>query len=159
MTVGIRQLMGEIERVRDSFQAAVFLAGDLDAALAFAAADCVLVNEPMRTGASGGAGLRRYLGEDLLPHLPAGLTFQRISRTTDRWRVVDEAAVGFTHDRELPWLLPGAAPSHRSAQVLMISVVTVRESRITAHRTLWDFAGLLTQLHLHPSDVARPATV
>jgi hypothetical protein len=40
-----------------------------------------------------------------------------ISRTVDRFRPVDEAMVSFTHDRELPWLLPGTGPTHRQAEV------------------------------------------
>ena len=160
MTMGVQQLMLEVERVRDSFHGAVFSTPDLEAALAATAADCVLVNLPMGTGASG-EGLRRFLAEDVLPHLPADLTFRRISRTVDRWRLAEEATVGFTHDRELPWLLPGVAPTHRRVDVLAISVVSIRHSRITSHRTLWDHAGLLAQLHLDPSDVttSRSASV
>ena len=147
MTTGVQQLMLEIERVRDRFHQAIYAAGDLEAALAAAAADCVLVNTPTGTGATGEAALRRYLAEDVLPHLPGDLGFARISRTVDRWRVVEEATVGFTHDRVLPWLLPGVPPTHRRAEALCISVVSVRHSRITSHRTLWDVAGMLAQLH------------
>lgn len=148
MTTGVQQLMLEVAKIRDRFHEAVYSTGDLEVALATAAVDCVLVNTPTRTGATGEAALRRYLAEDVLPHLPADLGFARISRTVDRWRVVEEATVGFTHDRELPWLLPGVPPTHRRAEVLSISVVAVRHSRITSHRTLWDVDGMLGQLHL-----------
>ena len=148
MTAGVQQLMLEVERVRDRFHEAVYAAGDLDAALGAAADDCVLVNTPTGTGAAGAPALRRYLAEDVLPHLPADLHVERISRTVDRWRVVEEATVGFTHDRELPWLLPGVPATHRRAEVLSISVVSVRHSLVTSHRTLWDVTGLLAQLHL-----------
>lgn len=154
MTIGIQHLMVEVERVGDSFRAAAYTAPDLDAALAETAPGCALVNLPVGTGGSTRAGLRRYLAEDVHPHLPADLSFRRVSRTVDRWRVVDESAVGFTHDRELPWPLPGAVPTHRHAEVLAISVVSIRTSQITAHRTLWDLSGLLAQLHLDPSDVS-----
>ena len=61
----------------------------------------------------------------------------------------------FTHDRELPWLLPGVAPTGRQVEVLAISVVSVRHrsragrttTLIASHRTLWDQVGLLDQLH------------
>ncbi len=161
MTIGVQQLMLAVERIRDSFHTAVYSTGDLEAARAAVADNCALVNLPMATGASDGAGLRRFLAEDVLPHLPADLSFQRISRTVDRWRVAEEATVEFTHDRELPWLLPGVAPTHRRASVLAISVVSVRHSRITSHRTLWDHSALLSQLRLDPSHLARgrPARV
>ncbi len=144
--------MLEVERVRDVFHQAVYVAHDLDAALAVTSADCDVVNQPMQTGGTNAEDLRRFLAEDVLPHLPADLSFRRITRTVDRWRAAEETTVEFTHDRELPWLLPGIAPTHRRAEVLAISVVTVRRSVITAHRTLWDHAGLLAQLQLDPSD-------
>lgn len=163
MTVGIQQLMWEIEGIRDAFHAAVHTTGDLDAALAALTEDCTLVNLPVGTGAAGDR-LRGHLADDVLPHLPADLSFRRISRTVDKFRVVEEATVAFTHDRELPWLLPGAAPTGRRAEVLTISVVTFRHSRINAHRTrseicghrtLWDHAGLLAQLGLEHVEMSR----
>ena len=154
--MGIQQLMWAIERLQDSFHAAVYSARDLDAALATMAEDCVLSNVPDPAGGHTADGLRRHLAEDVLPHLPVDLAFRRVSRTVDQRRLVEEATVEFTHDRELPWLLPGVAPTHRRAAVLAISVVTVRHtsqlgvvsSRIAGHRTLWDHAGLRAQLRL-----------
>jgi carboxymethylenebutenolidase len=154
--MGIQQLISAMEKVTDAFDAAVYAARDLDAALAATAPDCVLENVPLGRGARDQQDLRRHLAEDVLPHLPPDLTFRRLSRTVDQRRLVDEVMVGFTHDRELPWLLPGAGPTHRHAEVLAISVVAFRhtsrlgttESRITSHRTLWDHAGLLAQLQV-----------
>jgi carboxymethylenebutenolidase len=72
--------------------------------------------------------------------------------------VVDELVVGFTHDRELPWLLPAAPASQVRVEVLAITVATVRQGRIAAVRTLWDQAGLLARLGLAPTSV-RPGTL
>ncbi len=55
-------------------------------------------------------------------------------------------AVGFTHDRELP----GVAPTHRRAEILAISVVTVQRSLVASCRTLWDQTALLAQLQIDP---------
>lgn len=158
VTKAVQDLMVAVERTRDAFAAAV-RDGDVDAALAVVADDVALVNVPVGTGARGAEALRRHLADDVLPHRPADLTVRRVSRTGDRWRVVDEEVVAFTHDRELPWLLPGIAPTGRHVEVLAISVVTVRRRRITEHRTLWDHHGLLSQLEL-PAEhaaAARPA--
>lgn len=158
MTVAIQQLMWEIERLRDAFHEAIHAKRDVDAALALVTDGCTLANLPVGTGAAG-ADLRRHLAEDVLPHLPTDLGFRRVSRTVDKFRVVEESVVTFTHDRELPWLLPGAPPTHRRAEVLTISVAGFRHSRINAHRTrslmathrtLWDHHGLLAQLGLAP---------
>ena len=150
MTKAVQDLMVAVERTRDTFAAAV-RDGDLDAALAVVADDVVLENTPVGTGARGVAALRRHLADEVLPHRPADLATRRISRTTDRWRVVDEEMVTFTHDRAMPWLLPGVAPTGRRAEVLAISVVAVRRERITEVRTLWDHHGLLTRLGLLPA--------
>ncbi|MBV9795556.1 MAG: hypothetical protein JO016_16635 [Actinobacteria bacterium] len=153
MTKAVQDRMVEVARIRDAFQAALFSRPDLDAALACVTPGCTLANIPAGTGATGD-GLRRYLAGDLLPHLPAGLSFRRLSRTFDRWRVAQEDMVSFTHDRELPWLLPGVAATHRPAEVLAISIVTVERSLIASHRTLWDQTALLAQLGLDPARVS-----
>ena len=62
-------------------------------------------------------------------------------------------AVGFTHDRELPGLLPGVAPIRRRAEILAISVVTVQRSFVASCRTLWDQTALLAQLQIDPADL------
>lgn len=139
--------MRQIERVWDGYREAL-AAGDVERAMAATDATTSLVHLPVGTGAPDRDGLRRHLAEDLLPHRPADLTRRRVSRTVDRFRLVEDEVVTFTHDRELPWLLPGAAATHRSAQVVAITVVTVRQGRIGGQRTLWDHAGLLAQLGL-----------
>lgn len=153
MTKGVQDRMVEVERVRDAFHSAIYSASSPGAAMALTATGCVLVNLPAGTGATSGDDLRRYLADDVLPHLPADLAFRRISRTGDRWRVAQEDIVSFTHDLELPWLLPGIAPTHRRAEVLAMSVVTVQRSLITSHRTLWDQTALLAQLQAGPAGV------
>jgi carboxymethylenebutenolidase len=82
----------------------------------------------------------------LLPWLPGDLTLTRISRTVDRWRLVDEMTVSFTHDRELPWLLPGIESTHWQANVLVIAVVAFERGRIRSVRMRWDHATLTAQL-------------
>ena len=165
MTMGIQQLMWQIEGVRDEFHAAVHSARDVRAAAACLGEVCVLVNSPVGTGGEDPDAIRRYLAEDVLPHLPADLEFERVSRTVDQRRVVDEMRVRFTHDRELPWLLPGVPPTGEAADVLAIGVVSFRHrssagrtlSRISAHRTLWDHTELCAQLRVDPASVRATA--
>lgn len=158
MTKGVQDLMVGVERVRDAFHQALYGSGDAAEALALADENCSLRNVPTGTGGNGQQGLRCYLEQELLPHRPADLTFRRISRTGNRWSVAQEDAVSFTHDRELPWLLPGVPPTGHRVQILAMSVVEVRRSRVTSHRTLWDHATLLTQLDLRLEDVPIKAS-
>ena len=105
-----------------------------------------MLHLPAMTGAAGEQGLARFYAEDFLPHLPADLTRTRISRTVDRFRLVDETTVAFSHDRELPWLLPGVPATHRGAEVLTVAIVSYRRGRIRSVRVLWDYATLTAQL-------------
>jgi carboxymethylenebutenolidase len=91
--------------------------------------------------------VRRDLAAALAP-MAADLALNRISRTVDRWRLVEEATVSFTHDRELPWLLPGAEPTFRRAEVLAIAVVGFHRMKISSLRVLWDHATLTAQLNI-----------
>ncbi len=151
MTTAIAQFMRELEGAWDAHREAL-VRRDLAAALAPMAAEPSVVHMPAMTGASGRAAVERFYAGQVLPHLPADLALSRISRTVDRWRLVEETTVSFTHDRELPWLLPGAEPTFRRAEVLAITVVAFRRTQISSLRVLWDHATLTTQL-----DVTAPA--
>ena len=146
MTTAIAQFMRELEGAWDAHREALLGRRDLAAALAPMAAEPSVVHMPAMTGASGRPGVERFYAEQVLPHLPADLTLRRISRTVDRWRLVEETTVSFTHDRELPWLLPGAEPTFRRAEVLAIAVVGFDRARIRSQRILWDHATLQDQL-------------
>lgn len=154
MTPGIQELMRQVEQVRDAFRRAV-LAGDVDAALAACAASVTVAHLPMGSGAAGQEELRRFLTDDVAAHLPADLAVTRLSRTVDRFRVVDEERVAFTHDRPVPWLLPGVPPTGRRAEALAVSICTVRQGKVLGVRVLWDLATLLAGLGL-PADAVLP---
>ena len=118
MTPSIAQFMRDLEQAWDAHQQALLQRRDLAAALASLAAEPAVTHIPAMTGATGRQAVERFYADQVLPHLPEDLELRRISRTVDRWRLVDETTVSFTHDRELPWLLPGAAadlPAGRGA--------------------------------------------
>jgi carboxymethylenebutenolidase len=155
VTMEIQHLMWKLEELATGFREAAFDKGDVDAALGSLTEDCALTNVPMGTGGTGTDALRRYL-EDVVAHRPADLQFRRVSKTVDQRRLAEESMVTFTHDRELPWLLPGVAPTGRQVEVLAITVVSARHrsragrttTLIAGHRTLWDAVGLLNQLRV-----------
>jgi carboxymethylenebutenolidase len=148
VTPSIAQFMRDLEQVWDAHQQALIQRRDLQAALAQLAAEPAIMYIPAMTGGTGRQAVERFYADQFLPHLPADLTLRRISRTVDRWRLVDETTVSFTHDRELPWLLPGAEPTFRRAEVLAIAVVGFDRTRIRSQRVLWDHATLAVQLNI-----------
>ena len=148
MTYAIAQFLIQLERAWNEHLDAALTRRDLDTMLATLAPEPSVRHNPAGTGAAGADAVRRFYAAEFLPHLPADLTVSRISRTVDRWRLVDEATVSFTHDRELPWLLPGAEPTHRRAEVLAITVVAFERRMVRSVRVLWDHATLTAQLGL-----------
>jgi carboxymethylenebutenolidase len=146
VTQAIAQFMVDMASVWDEHTSALLGPGDLAAAARHLAADPSVLHMPVMTGAAGEQALKRFYAEEFLPHLPADLTRTRISRTVDRFRLVDETTVAFTHDCELPWLLPGISPTHRRAEVLTVAVVSYARGRIRSVRVLWDYATLTAQL-------------
>jgi carboxymethylenebutenolidase len=157
VTPSIAQFMRNLEQAWDAHQQALLTRRDLAAALAPLAAEPAVTHIPAMTGATGRQAVERFYADQVLPHLPDDLELRRISRTVDRWRLVDETTVSFTHDRELPWLLPGAEPTFRRAEVLAIAVVGFRRMKISSLRVLWDHATLTAQLNITVPVATAPA--
>ena len=158
MTPSIAQFMRDLEQVWEAHQQALLKHRDLRAALAPLAAEPAVTHIPAMTGASGRRAVERFYADQFLPYVPDDLTLSKISRTVDRWRLVDETTVSFTHDRELPWLLPGVEPTFRRAEVLAIAVVGFDRTRIRSQRVLWDHATMAGQLGLSNQVTAPAAT-
>jgi carboxymethylenebutenolidase len=146
VTTAIAQFMRELERLWDEHREASVACRDLAGALAHLAAEPSVWHLPAKTGAAGRPAVERFYAEEFLPHVPGDLAVTRLSRTVDRFHLVDEATVSFTHDRELPWLLPGVAPTHRRAEVLTIAIVGFERRLIRSQRIHWDHATMARQL-------------
>jgi carboxymethylenebutenolidase len=140
--------MRQLEHVWDDHVRATMAGRDVRAAMAGMTAEPSVRHLPTMAGAAGAAAVGRFYAEEFFPALPADLIRTRLSRTVDRFRLAEETMVSFTHDRELPWLLPGVAPTHRPAEVLAITVVGFRRGHIDSIRTLWDHATLTARLGL-----------
>ncbi len=157
VTTAIAQFMRDLEGAWEAHRDALLTRRDLAAALATMAAEPSVTHRPAMTGGTGRQAVERFYTEQVLPYLPADLTLNKISRTVDRWRLVEETTVSFTHDRALPWLLPGAEPTFRRAEVLAIVVVGFHRMKISSLRVLWDHATLTAQLGVTVPVATAPA--
>ena len=153
MTTAIAQFMRELERVWDEHRDASVFRRDLAGTLAHLAAQPSVRHLQAGTGATGRLALEHFYAEDFLPHVPADLAIIRRSRTVDRFHLVNETTVSFTHDQQLPWLLPGVDATHRRAEVQAIAIVGFERGRIRSQRIHWDHATLAVQLGI-PSPAA-----
>lgn len=140
--------MGDLERVWDAHVAAEFEQKDADAAVATMCDDASLLHVPVATGARGKAELRRFYAEVFIPSWPDDTDVAPVSRTVGDTCVVDELLVRGTHDRPMPFWLPGVEPTGRRFELPHAAVITFRGGLIASERIYWDQASLLVQLGL-----------
>jgi carboxymethylenebutenolidase len=76
------------------------------------------------------------------------MAIKLLSRTVGDDRVVDEMIVSFTHDREIPAMLPGVAPTGRKVVLPHVAVVGFKDGKIAYEHIYWDQASLLVQIGL-----------
>jgi carboxymethylenebutenolidase len=62
--------------------------------------------------------------------------------------VVDELLFSFTHTTEIPWMLPGVAPTGRRVEVPLLAVIKFRGNKLYHEHIYWDQASVLVQVGL-----------
>ena len=69
-------------------------------------------------------------------------------RTVGATQVVDEMLFCFTHTTEIPWMLPGVAPTGRRVEIPLLAVVKFRGDKLYHEHIYWDQASVLVQVGL-----------
>jgi carboxymethylenebutenolidase len=77
----------------------------------------IFENHALTGGARAPTPCRAFYSSQFIGHTPADAVLHPIARTLSPERVIDEFIFEFTHDSELPWMLPGIAPTGRSAHI------------------------------------------
>jgi carboxymethylenebutenolidase len=80
--------------------------------------------------------------------MPADTTLTPISRTVGEDQIVDEMIFSFTHTQEMPWMLPGIAPTNRRVEVPLVAIVHFRDDKLAHEHIYWDQASVLKQIGL-----------
>jgi carboxymethylenebutenolidase len=80
--------------------------------------------------------------------MPPDTTLTPISRTVGKDQLVDEMIFSFTHTLEMPWMLPGIAPTGRRVEVALVAIVRFREGKLEHEHIYWDQASVLKQIGL-----------
>ena len=136
----------DIGAVFDDHVAAEFVDMDLDATMATMTDDPYVNHVPVMTGGVGSEGVRSFYGEHFIGRWPEDLQITPVSRTTGEDQVVDELVLSFTHDIEMPQLLPGVAPTGRRVQLPFCVVVKFEGGKVAHEHIYWDQASLLVQV-------------
>jgi len=125
-----------------------FSTPDVSSTIATMVEDAYVNHVPVMTGGYGHAALRRFYAEDFISQMPADTSIQLVARTLGEDRLVDEMIFSFTHTKEMPWMLPGIAPTHRHVDIPLVVVVGFRDSKLAHERIYWDQASVLKQIGL-----------
>lgn len=138
----------DLGAVFDEHVASEFETKDIDATMRTMVEDPYVWHVPALTGASGGEQVRQFYTSQFIGHTPADAILQPISRTVSADRVIDEFVMEFTHDAEVPFMLPGVAPTGRKVRIPMVVVMGFEGNKITHEHIYWDQASVLAQLGL-----------
>lgn len=129
-----------------------FDAKDAGATMATMVPEPYVNHIPTMTGGTGFGLLARFYQYHFIDHNPDQRVIP-ISRTVGPTRVVDEFVACLTHDREIPWLLPGVKPTGKYVEIPIVSVVGFRGDKLHHEHIYWDQASLLVQLGLIDTDL------
>jgi carboxymethylenebutenolidase len=80
--------------------------------------------------------------------MPPDTSLTPISRTIGDDQLVDEMIFSFTHTEEMPWMLPGVAPTNRRVEVPLVVIVRFRDGKLAHEHIYWDQASVLKQIGL-----------
>jgi len=103
---------------------------------------------PVMTGGRGKPELRAFYSQDFIPRMPPDTTLTPISRTVGIDQLVDEMIFSFTHTQEMPWMLPGIAPTNMRVQIPLVAIVRFRDGKIAHEHIYWDQASILKRIGL-----------
>jgi len=106
---------------------------------------------PTMTGGFGKAALREFYSRDFIPSMPPDTTLTPVSRTVGEDQLVDEMIFSFTHTQEIPWMLPGIAPTNRRVDIPLVAIVRFRGDKLAHEHIYWDQASVLKQIGLLPA--------
>src|SRR5690348_3336966 len=138
----------DLARIWEEHTKHEFQTQNLNSTLATMAEDGYVNHIPVMTGAAGKAALREFYGRQFIPCMPPDTTLTPVSRTVGQNQLVDEMIFSFTHSQEMPWMLPGIAPTNRRVEVPLVAIVGFREGKVAFERVYWDQASVLKQVGL-----------
>jgi len=125
-----------------------FATRDTEATLATMTEDAHVNHVPVMTGGAGRDALRAFYSRGFIPSMPPDHQLTQVSRTVGDNQLVDEMIFSFTHTQEMPWMLPGIAPTHAHVEVPLVAIVGFRDGKLVSEHIYWDQASVLKQIGL-----------
>ena len=132
----------------DRHTTAEFVEKDADATMPTMTANPFVNSVPVMAGGVGFEGVRDFYRRYFLPGNPDDTAATPVARTVGAHRIVDELIHSFTHDIEMPWILPGIPPTGKKVEVALVAVIEFEGDKIAGERIYWDQASVLAQIGL-----------
>ncbi|OGE20200.1 MAG: hypothetical protein A3J42_03740 [Candidatus Dadabacteria bacterium RIFCSPHIGHO2_12_FULL_53_21] len=101
---------------------------------------------PVMTGGSGRDNVRDFYSKHFIPYQPEDVELALVSRTVGSDTVVDELIFKFTHNIDMPWILPGIRPTGKKVELPLVVIVQFKDGKISSEHIYWDQASVLVQI-------------
>jgi carboxymethylenebutenolidase len=137
-----------LERVWEAHTAAEFVTRDVDATMRTMTADPTVLHVPTGMGGAGFEAVRDFYQRWFVGRNASDMSIETLSRTVGNDTIVDEMLITFTHDIEIPWILPAVAPTGRQVRIPVIGIVRFEGTSVASERIYWDQAAVLAQVGL-----------
>ncbi len=122
---------------------------DADATMATMAPHPFLNHIPTMTGGYGYEQVYQFYKHSFIPSIPADAIVTSVSRTIGEHQLVDELILTFTHEREMPFMLPGIPATYKKVELPHIVIVYFdHDMKVRGEHIYWDQATLLAQIGL-----------
>jgi carboxymethylenebutenolidase len=132
----------------DAHCAAEFETRDIEATMATMGVHPHVTHVPTMTGGDGHDAVRQFYANYFIGRVPDDWAVTLISRTVGENQLVDEVMISFTHDCEIPALLPGVAPTGKRVTIPFVVVVGFEDGKVAHEHIYWDQASMLAQIGL-----------
>jgi carboxymethylenebutenolidase len=121
---------------------------DVDATMKTMTKDPYVYHIPVLTGGKGYDEVYTFYSNSFVGKMPSDTKFVRISRTIGKDQVVDELIISFTHDIEIPAMIPSISPTGKYVELPIVVVMKFKGNKISHEHIYWDQASLLKQIGL-----------
>jgi carboxymethylenebutenolidase len=129
---------------------------DVDATMKTMTKEPYVYHVPVLTGGKGYDEVYNFYSNNFVGKMPSDTKFIRISRTTGNDQVVDELVMSFTHDIEIPAMIPGILPTGKYVELPIVVVMKFKGNKIAHEHIYWDQASLLKQIGLLDNSKGLP---
>ncbi|WP_226900192.1 nuclear transport factor 2 family protein [Nonomuraea phyllanthi] len=137
-----------MERVWEAHTSAEFETRDVEATMRTMTDNPTVMHVPTGMGGTGYTGVRDFYRQWFVGRNAADMSIESLSRTVGDGTIVDEMLITFTHDIEIPWILPSVPPTGRQVCVPVIAIVGFEGTAVASERIYWDQAAVLAQVGL-----------